>query len=118
MDGWINGWMGGWMDGYMDGWMDRWIHGWMDGWMDGWLDGWMDGWMDGWIILFSLGYILSYTTISMAKPLIHLLHIIYTQDIFIYISTKVKTDKIGKIVKIHFKLWFSHYVVVERPFKA
>ncbi len=32
----------------------------------------------------------------MAEPFIHLIQIIHTQDIFIYICTKIKTDKIGK----------------------
>ncbi len=36
---------------------------------------------------------------SMAEPFIHLIHIIHTQDIFIYICTKIKIDKIGKMIK-------------------
>ncbi len=53
----------------------------------------------------------------MAESFIYLLLIIHTQDIFIYISTKIKTNKIGKMIKIHLKLWFGHHVLVERPFK-
>ncbi len=35
----------------------------------------------------------------MAEPFIHLIQIINTQDIFIYICTKIEIDKIGKIIK-------------------
>ncbi len=48
------------------------------------------------MILFSF---LVIQLFSMAEPFIHLLQIIHAQDIFIYICTKIKTDKIGKIIK-------------------
>ncbi len=35
----------------------------------------------------------------MAEPFIQLIQIIHTQDIFIYICTKIKIDKIGKMIK-------------------
>ncbi len=50
-------------------------------------------------MLFTLRYIHSYTTIFDGRAFHTLIQIIHTQDILIYICTKIKIDKIGKMIK-------------------